>query len=474
MSPWSADQWPGRVPHALPGHLPARRGARAGFFRGRLGRDRAGPGGPPRRPGGVPGQPRRLAVRAARPQLQGRLRADQRPALRGVARGEQPVQRDSGEPRVAVPGLPVGERQLGALDDRVQVVRAARRQAAQAEPVQQCQLLQEHRALPPRAGLAHGQAHEVEAGRLFHAGLPAGQVGPAEQRPVRLAGQVHHLGPGQVAVDGLGHEALVVGPAGGVDLLVPVRPGRLGLVQDPLVRRGQRRVGEPGPGRGHPTAQVHLGRAGPVLAEQLLGRGDGRARPGRHRVAVPRIADRVPHDRAQRQPAVPLQEQQPGPERRGHAGRQQAVPRDQVKTQLIERQYPRTAAGRTLAVQHENLAVAGAADDGHLAAQPVHVRLDHLEYQARRDRGVERGAVGLQHGHARGRGQPVRRGHHAERARELWPGSKRGTLREHWRSWGGGIVQAGRNQRAGVCVVRVKTTTRYELVPYPYRGVTRP
>ena len=276
----------------------------------------------------------------------------------------------------------------------------------------------------------------------LRAGPPGGQVGRAEQPPVALPGQVHDLGAGQVGADRLGHEPLVEGPPGRLDLLLPAGARRLGLVQDPLVGRGQRRVGEPGPGRGHAAAQVHLGRGGPVLAEQRLGGRDPGAHPGRHRVPVPGVADRVLHHLAQRQPAVPLHQQQPGPERRGHARREQAVARHQVKTEITERFQRGSAGRRALAVQHENPARPGAAvrrgvaDDRHLAADAVHVRLDDLQHQAGRGGGVERGATRLQHRHPGTGGQPVRRRHHAERARELRPGGERGALRHHRLSWG--------------------------------------
>jgi hypothetical protein len=85
-----------------------------------------------------------------------------------------------------------------------------------------------------------------------------------------------------------------------------------------------------------------------------------------------------------------------------------------------------------LSVEHKNLAVASVkADHRHLTGRAAHVRLDHLQHQAGRHRRVEGVAALLQDGHAGRRGQPMGRGHHAKRARELRPGGERGPLGHH-------------------------------------------
>ena len=61
-------------------------------------------------------------------------------------------------------------------------------------------------------------------------------------------------------------------------------------------------------------------------------------------------------------------------------------------------------------------------DQREIAARAVEVRLDDLERQPGRDRGVERVPAALEHGHPGRRRQPVRRGHHAEGAGELRTG----------------------------------------------------
>ena len=262
------------------------------------------------------------------------LLAHERAALRGVGRGQQAGQRDVGLPRVAVPGLPVGESQLGALGDRVDELGAARAHLFEIKPVEQGQLLEEHRALAPGAGLADGEAAEVEGDGRLGGRPPGGQVGAGQQAAVAGAGGVHDLGGGQEIGDGLGHEALVEGAPGGLDLDLAARAGRLGLGQDALVDLGQHGVGELGTGAGHAAGQVDLGGAGPVLAEGAGHAGDGGARGGQHGVAVAGVADGVLEHVAQRQGAVPLEQQHPGAERGGHDRGEQAGAGDQVQAEV--------------------------------------------------------------------------------------------------------------------------------------------
>ena len=177
-SRWQVSPGPaGQRPAARPGHLPARRGARPGLLRGRLGRGRAGPGGTPHRAGGVAGQPRRLRRRAARPQLRGRRRGRPAPGAAPRSPGQQArpaARRRTADRRTRPPG-----RRTPAWRTRPRCAGESALPGAmlvQAEPVEQGELLQEHRALAPRAGLAHGQAREVEGDRLLRAG-PASRPG---------------------------------------------------------------------------------------------------------------------------------------------------------------------------------------------------------------------------------------------------------------------------------------------------------
>ena len=252
---------------------PARRASSAAW-------PRPGPG----QAGGAPG-------RRPGSQLQRRLVPDQGPAAVGVGGVEQAVQGHVEGGRVAVPGLPVGEGELGALGHRVDVGGAAQAHRLQVEPVEQAELLEQHRALAPRAGLAHRPAAVLDRHRRLHRGPPAGQVVAVQQPLVAPAAHVHDLGGGQVAGDRLGHEPLVEGGQGGLDLAVPVRAGRLGLLQQPPPGRGQGRVAQP-PARGrHPVGQPHLGRGGPLVAEQPLHGADRPADPRDRREPGLGVAD---------------------------------------------------------------------------------------------------------------------------------------------------------------------------------------
>ena len=67
---------------------------------------------------------------------------------------EQAVERHVDEVRVAVERVAVGERELRALDDRVDVLGRADAEGREVEPGEQGELLQQDRPLPPRPGLA--------------------------------------------------------------------------------------------------------------------------------------------------------------------------------------------------------------------------------------------------------------------------------------------------------------------------------
>ena len=254
-----------------------------------------------------PGEPGRSSPTASAP-----INARRSPRVR---RREQVGQRHVRV--VAVEGLPVGERELGALDHPVdQLGAAGRRQVAVAE---QGQLLQQHRPLAPGRRLGHGQPAPVEGDRRLPARPPAGQVVAGEQAGVRAAGVVHPRLGGE-RVDRLRDEPLVPGPARGLQLSLPVGAGRLSLGQQPPVRLGQRRLAQPLARRR--CRQPAVGRGRPVVPEQRLAVRDRARHPRVHRVPVGRVADRVRQHVAQRQPAVRPQQLDPGPERAGHGGGQ--------------------------------------------------------------------------------------------------------------------------------------------------------
>ena len=363
-------------------------------------------------------------------QLGRRPGADQPAPALGVPVGQQRLDRHIGEVGVAVPGFPVGEGELAALGHGVDEVRGTGAHGGEVEAAEQRELLQEHRPLAPGPGLADGQAAELVGQRLLEPRLPAGQVVVGQQSPVRLPGHVHDLGGGEVRGDRLGDEALVVGPPGRLDLLVAIGAGRFRLVEDALVGGGQRGVGEQRARRGHLAArQVDLGGARPVVAEQLGDAGDAPADRGHQRIAAGRVADRVAQHVPQPQRAELAQHHHPGPERAGHARGEQAAPGHQVEAEAGERLGRGGGRRGALAAEHEGLAAAGVVgDDRHLAGRAVQVRLHHLEHEAGRDGRVERVTAGFEDRHPGRRGEPVRRGHHAERPREFRPGREFGNF----------------------------------------------
>src|SRR5262249_36999740 len=64
-------------------------------------------------------------------------------------------------------------------------------------------------------------------------------------------------------------------------------------------------------------------------------------------------------------------------------------------------------------------------NDRHVAAGPVEMRLDHLQREGGRDRGVEGVAALFQHRHTDGGADPVGRGDHPQRALDLPPRGER-------------------------------------------------
>ena len=270
-------------------------------------------------------------------------------------------------------------------------VGAARAHRGQVEPRQQRELLEEHRALAPGPGLAHGQARVVEGERRFRARPPGGEVVVGEQAAIRPPGRVHDLGDVQVVGEGLGDEALVEDVPGRVDLLVPAAGGGLGLIEDALVGGGQLGVAEPAPWCGNLAAgQVHLGGAGPVVAEQLGNAADGAAQGRDDGVAPARVADGVAQHIAQACDTVVAQQQHPRAERARDAGREQAVPRYQVDVEGGERPGCGGSRRRSLPVDDERLAAPGVeADDGDLTAGTGQVRLHDLQHEPRGDGRVE-------------------------------------------------------------------------------------
>ena len=125
---------------------------------------------------------------------------------------------------------------------------------------------------------------------------------------------------------------------------------------------------------------------------------DRRPDPAHEREAALGVADRVLEHVVEPPRAEVAEQEQPGAEGAGHARGEHAGPRDEVVAELAEA-LDRGGRGRdSLAAEHERLVpVDGEEDRRHLAAGPVQVRLDDLEHEPGRDRGVERVAAALEH-----------------------------------------------------------------------------
>jgi len=83
----------------------------------------------------------------------GGVRVDELPARRRVLLRQKNIEGDIGEVRVAVPGFPVRERELGDLDQEVDVLRGVVLHRAKVVPFQHGELLEKDRPLGPGAAL---------------------------------------------------------------------------------------------------------------------------------------------------------------------------------------------------------------------------------------------------------------------------------------------------------------------------------
>jgi hypothetical protein len=195
----------------------------------------------------------REAAAAAGEQVErGRL-ADQPATLVCVVRREQPLERDVDEVRIAVEGLAVGERELGAFDGHVDELR--RRERRQIEAGEQRELLQHGWPLTPRPRLADGRAAVVDGHRRLERRAPGREVVAGEQAAVRRT----------EAVDRLRDEASVEELSRALDLGLARAAGRVG--DDPAVGGAERRVPELAARSGR--RQVELGGSRPVTQQRL-------------------------------------------------------------------------------------------------------------------------------------------------------------------------------------------------------------
>ncbi len=233
--------------------------------------------------------------------------------------------RDLVEFRVAIKLLAVGKSKFGAFGLQMNEFGACWIEPVEFEALQQRQLLQHHRALAPDPGLADGVAAIVVSQRGFDGWLPARHVVGAEHAAMRRAADVHDLLRAAELIDRLGDEAVRPGFPRALDLRNAIGACALGFLQDTGVSFGKSFVGEERAGFWHLIIwQIDLRRRGPVLAEHLL---DGCDRGGcalHQRVAVAGVGDGRLQHVAQPQRAVVAQQQHPGFERAGNAGRQES------------------------------------------------------------------------------------------------------------------------------------------------------
>src|SRR6516164_10331592 len=104
-------------------------------------------------------------LRTAGTQLERGPLADQFAPQVVVPGTEQSAHRHVDKVRIAVPSFAVGKGELGALDNDMDKLGTERIEIVEVEPLQQRQLLQEHRPLAPRPALGYGIAAVVEGER---------------------------------------------------------------------------------------------------------------------------------------------------------------------------------------------------------------------------------------------------------------------------------------------------------------------
>ena len=280
--------------------------------------------------------------------------------------------------------------------------------ARRGELVEHPEHLEQRRALAPRAGLGDRVALPLRRDRVLPRGLEGGQVRPGEDAGKHRPAGVPVGPPGEV-VDGLRHEPLRPGPAHGVDALLPGAARRPLLADQPFQGVGPGLVGQQRArhGRG-PVDQPGVGRGRPVLLEELLHRGDRRADPLEHGVAVARVVQGGRGHLGQGHRAPVAQQDQPGLRGPGDRRGQRTGAGDPVEAGGGEVLGGGACRGRALPAEHAgHRVVGGGHDQRQVTPGAVEVRLDDLQHQAGGDRAVGGVAVQLEHPHGGLRGQPV-------------------------------------------------------------------
>ena len=228
---------------------------------------------------------------------------------------------------------------------------------SRSKPFQQRQLLQHHRTLRPRAGLAYGVAAVVVGERRLDMGVPARHVVAGEHAVVGLPAGVHHRLRAAEAVDRLGDEALRPCLARRFDLAHAIAARALRLAQHARVGLGQRLVGEQRAGLRHLAArEIDRRRCRPVFAKERLDGRDGGVRALDQGMAVAGVIDRRRQHVGEPHGAVVAQQQHPGVEHAGHAGRKQAGAGHHVEAEAAVMRDGGLGRRRPLAADHFGLA----------------------------------------------------------------------------------------------------------------------
>jgi hypothetical protein len=169
------------------------------------------------------------------------------------------------------------------------------------------------------------------------------------------------------------------------------------------------------------VGQELFGRRRPPLVE--LG-GTARNRIGRARVqrhAASGVVDGRRERVGECDRAVVAQRRHPRAECPGHDSRQQTLGGDAIDAALVVLADGGPRRRATLTADNRGQCVFPSLHhDDCVAADSVHVRFDDVQHERRRHGGVEGIAAALEHGHADRRCDPMRAGHGAERAHDLW------------------------------------------------------
>ncbi len=172
-------------------------------------------------------------------------------------------------------------------------IRSDRIEAVEIEALEQRKLLQHHRTLAPRAGLAHRVTAIVIGQRRFDMRRPARHVVGGEHAAMPAAAGIHDLLGAAEAVDRFRDETLRPRLARPLDLRDAIAAGALGFLEDAAIGGGERGVGEQRAGCRHLI--VRADRPRPMSANAR----ETRRRPSRWwRWRAPAADDRSAHNRS--------------------------------------------------------------------------------------------------------------------------------------------------------------------------------